>query len=345
MTNRISFKNDYSELAHPRLLKALSAASMEQNGPYGEDWHTETAKDLIRRQIGRNCDIHLVHGGTMANILNLSWMLRPHESVIACDTGHITKHETGAIEATGHKVNTVKHTNGKLTVQSIEEVLREHHFEHMVKPKAVYVSQSTEFGSIYTKAELSAISECCRRNGLYLYLDGARLGSAVTCNDANLTLTDIADLTDAFYIGGTKNGALFGEAIVLVNDRFQEDYRYNLKQRGALLAKGAVLGVQFTELFKDGLFFELASHANLMARRLVDSFNEAGAKFKVPPQTNMIFPVLPLAVIEGLEKDFDFYRWSDEGNGFHSIRLLTSWATKKENVEAFGKALHALQPR
>ncbi len=340
MVNKISFGNDYSEIGHPRLIKAFENDAYEQNGTYGLDVHSENAKELIRQAAGMpEADIHFMSGGTQANLVNIGHILKPYESVIACDTGHISVHETGAIEATGHKVNTVFHSNGKLCADDIEKIVGEHHFEHMVLPRLVYISQTTETGSVYTKAELGAISECCRKNGLYLYVDGARLGSALTCKEADLTLADLASLADIFYIGATKNGGLFGEAVVIINDKLKENYRFSLKQRGALLAKGAVLGIQFEVLFKDGLYMDLARHANEMAEQLVEHLSAQGIPFDTPPQSNQIFPILPLDTVKKLEQDFNFYRWSDKGDGQVVVRLVTSWATRSEDVEQFALKL------
>ncbi|WP_386340688.1 beta-eliminating lyase-related protein [Xanthomonas citri pv. citri] len=240
---RISFRNDYSEGAHPRLLQALAQASAEQHAGYGTDRHTARAVALIRTAVAQpQADVHLLVGGTQTNLIAISAFLRPHQAVIAVDAAHIATHETGAIEATGHKVLTVPALHDKLTPALIQPVLAVHSNEHMVQPRLVYISNSTESGTIYTRAELDALSRFCRANDLLLYLDGARLGAALTADGNDLDLPAIATLTDAFYIGGTKNGALLGEALVIVNPALQADLRYLIKQRGALLAKGMVLG-------------------------------------------------------------------------------------------------------
>ncbi len=340
MDSFISFKSDYFELGHPRLIEALGKAAMEQNKPYGHDVYSEKAAGLIRELAdSRNADVHLVSGGTQTNLVCLCHILKPYESVIACDTAHISVYETGAIEATGHKINTVANSFGKLTAGDIEGILESHESEHMVLPKVVFISQSTELGTIYSKAELAAISRCCRENGLYLYIDGARLGSALVAADSDLSLADLASHADMFYIGGTKNGSLMGEAVVIVNDNLKENFRFTLKRRGAILAKGAAHGIQFYEFFKDGLYMDLARHANAMAYRLADMLKQSGATFAAPPQTNMIFPILPIKTIERLEKDFLFYRRAKVTEDTQVIRLVTSWATPEESVEAFGRAL------
>ncbi|HBW38604.1 MAG TPA: threonine aldolase, partial [Desulfosporosinus sp.] len=254
-----SFKNDYSEGAHPRILNSLMESNFEQVEGYGEDGYTQQAVELLKQRIGRNdIDIHLLSGGTQTNLTAISAFLRPHEAVISANTGHILVHETGAIEATGHKVISIEVTNGKLNDSHIKAALDSHTDEHMVKPKLVYISNPTEIGSIYNKAELEQISRFCKENNLYLFMDGARLGSALCSEESNLDLSDLATLVDAFYIGGTKNGALMGEALVICRDSLKEDFRFYMKQKGALLAKGRLLGIQFLELFRDNLYFDLA---------------------------------------------------------------------------------------
>jgi threonine aldolase len=259
-----SFSCDYSEGAHQRILSALFDTNMEQTEGYGLDRYSLLAQDAIKENIGRNdVDIHFIPGGTQTNMIAISAFLRPHEAVVSAATGHVNVHETGAIEATGHKVVTVESRDGKLRPETILPVLEFHSDEHMVKPRLVYISDTTELGTVYSKSELAALSAFCREKRLMLYLDGARLGSALCSPGSDVTLGDLARLTDAFYIGGTKNGALFGEALVIVSGALKEDFRFHIKQKGALLAKGRMLGLQFYELFRGGLFFELARHANV----------------------------------------------------------------------------------
>ena len=334
-----SFQNDYTEGAHPRILDALGRTNLEQTIGYGNDPYTEEAARLIRAQIGRgDAQVHFLAGGTQTNLVALSAFLRPHEAVISADTGHINVHETGAIEATGHKVLTVPALDSKLTPEHVLSVLRAHTDEHMVKPRTVYISHSTELGTCYTKAELSALRECCLSNGLLLYMDGARLGSALCCSD--LTLPDIAALTDAFYVGGTKNGALFGEALVITNLSLAADIRYIVKQRGGMLAKGRILSLQFVELFRDGLYFEIAAHANGMADRLRDGIRRAGWAFFSESPSNQLFPIFPDELVQKLSEQFRFEIWSKIDETHTCIRLVTSWATQKEAVDAF---LHSLE--
>lgn len=332
----IYFKNDYSEGAHTRILEKLSETNLVQEKGYGNDSFSNEARKLIKKKINNEqADVHFISGGTQANLTVIGSILRPHESVIAPETGHICVHETGAIEATGHKINTVKTIDGKLTPELIAPVLVAHEDEHMVKPKLVFISNSTEIGTHYTKNELEKLSKFCKENDLYLYLDGARLGSALSVKDCDLTLETLSSYLDAFYIGGTKNGALLGEAIVLMNDDFKENFRFHLKQRGGLLAKGRLIAIQFQELFENDLYFELAKHANEMAALITDAVKSHGFEFLTESSTNQIFPILPNAVISELEKNYEFYVWAKKTKETSSLRLVTSWATTEENVKAF----------
>ena len=332
---RLSFRNDYSEGAHPRLMQALAAAGAEQQAGYGLDVHSLRAAELIRRACAQpNAAVHLLVGGTQVNLVALSAFLRPHQAVIATVQGHIATHETGAIEATGHKVLTVPGRDGKLDPQAIAPLLAEHGNEHMVQPRVVYVSQSTESGTVYSRAEMQALSDYCRRESLLLFVDGARLGVALAAPGNDLDLPTLAALADAFYIGGTKNGALLGEALVIVNPALQADTRYLIKQRGALLAKGMVLGAQFAALFEDGLFLELAEHANAMARRLRAGLEQAGACFTSDSPTNQQFIAVSPAQLQALEQCCDFERWESLADGRTVIRFVTSWATRAEAVDA-----------
>ena len=336
----ISFKNDYSEGAHPAILQSLVETNILQTEGYGGDPFTAAAIARLKAKIERDdVEIHLLPGGTQTNLTALAAFLRPHEAAIAAHTGHILVHETGAIEATGHKVLAAASGDGKLTPALIQAIVDAHTDEHMVKPRLVYISNSTEIGSIYTKKELAAVSACCRRNELLLYLDGARLGSALTAAGNDLTLHEISRLVDAFYIGATKNGALIGEALVICREALQADFRYHMKQKGALLAKGRLLGLQFNTLFADELFFDLARHANAMAGELREALLQAGYRFLTDSPTNQLFPILPNALVAQLEKEFAFYRWEAVDEQHTAIRLVTSWATSQAAVAAFVAAL------
>lgn len=331
-----SFKNDYCEGAHPNILNALLKHNMSQEEGYGLDQHTQNAVSMIKNLIGApEADVHLLSGGTQTNLIAISAFLRPHEACITATTGHIATYETGAIEATGHKLLTVDAIDGKLTPDLIEPVMIDHHFEHMVKPKLVYISNPTELGTVYSKAELRNLRDYCRAKNLLLYADGARLGSALVVKDSDVTLGDMYTLTDAFFIGGTKMGALLGEAIVLGNVDLKEEYRYLIKQKGGLLAKGRVLGIQFEELFKDNLYFDLALHANDMAQYMAHELERAGGIFWIESPTNQIFPVMKNSVIEALSSQFLFYTWAKADGNHSAVRLITSWATPKEAVQSF----------
>lgn len=336
-----SFRNDYSEGAHPRVLQALTDTNWEQTVGYGMDPRCQSAAALIRDLCkAPNADIHFLVGGTQANLVVIDAFLQSYEAVIAAHTGHVNVHETGAIEATGHKVCTAYAPDGKLTPALVESVVNAHSSEHMVLPRMVYVSDSTEIGTIYTKAELTALRRCCDEHGLYLFLDGARLGSALTSPDNNLTLADIAALTDVFYIGGTKNGVLFGEALVLSNKAPKAHFRWHMKQRGAVLAKGRLLGVQFQAILEDGLYFDIARHANEMAFRLRDGVAALGYPFPVPSPTNQQFPVLPNAVIRQLEaKGYQFEAQESVDADHTCVRFVTSWATPESAIDSFLKDL------
>jgi len=327
--------NDYSEMAHPRMLKALSVIGFKQFEGYGLDEYSAEATALIQKKLSApSADVHFIAGGTHANLVVISSILRPHEAVIALQSGHIFVHEAGAIEATGHKICTREGANGKLSVSDIESVVLEHSDEHMVKPRLIYISLSTECGTVYTKAELSAISKYCRKNKIYLYIDGARLGAAVNSPACDLTYSDVADLADVFFIGGTKTGALFGEAIVICNDNIKEDFRYTLKQRGAMIAKGAAIGVQFKTLLEDGLYDELALHANTMAKKLADGIIALGYDFLYPVETNIIIPIFPVGVADNLHQLYGFHDWKNLGD-MRAVRLVASWATQEEKVDEF----------
>jgi threonine aldolase len=335
-----SFMNDYSEGAHPRVLELLQKANLEQNIGYGLDVHSERACEYIRRQIGReDAAIHFLSGGTQTNLLAISSFLRPHQCVIAADTGHINVHETGAIEATGHKVVVAPQREGKLLPEDIQALLDYHADEHMVQPKMVYISNSTELGTVYTRQELAAIRDICQANDLILYLDGARLGAALTSRANDLTLSEIAALVDAFYIGGTKNGALLGEALVICNPALAADFRYLIKQRGAMLAKGFVVGMQFEALFQDDLFFRLAAHANQMAEEIAQTLQSCGCAFLAPPCSNQLFPILPNGLLDKMARKFVFSVQTRVDEGQSAIRLVTSWATSREAVTALNEFL------
>lgn len=338
----LSFLNDYSEGAHPRVLKALADTNLEQTCGYGLDHYCQSAAELIRKKCAApEADVHFVVGGTQANLLVIHALLRSFESVIAAETGHVNVHETGAIEATGHKVCTISAPDGKLTPALVHQIIDAHATEHMVRPKLVYISDTTEIGTFYTKTELTALRRCCDENNLLMYLDGARLGSALTAQGSDLTLADLAVLADAFTIGGTKNGALFGEAIIFKNSELQPDFRYYIKQRGAMLAKGRLLGIQFTQLLQDDLYFEMGRHANEMAAVVRDALLAEGYPCPYDSHTNQIFSILPNTVIEKLSKVCAFEISHPEDASHSMARFVASWATTQEAVKEFASILPA----
>ncbi len=332
-----SFKNDYAEGAHPNILHKLIEANFNQQAGYGEDAYSLEAKEILKQKIGNpQASIYFLSGGTQTNLIVIASLLRIHEAVISAKTGHIYANETGAIEATGHRVITVETADGKLKVADIAQVLKDYSLRpHVVKPKMVYISNSTEIGTIYQKAELVELSAYCKSKDLYLFMDGARLGHALTAANNDLTLADLSALTDAFYIGGTKNGALLGEAVIFNRPEIAPEFDYALKQRGALLAKGRLLGIQFLELFKDDLYFSLATHANQMAMKIAKVVKEKGYAMLTDSTTNQIFPILPNEVIEHLNQQYEFYVWKQIDIEHSAVRIITSWATDEAKVDEF----------
>ena len=335
----IVFHNDYSEGCHEKVLEALVRTNMEQTEAYGEDHYCAKAADKIRDCCCRqDLLVHFLVGGTQTNLTVISAGLRPHQGVLCADSGHINVHETGAIEATGHKVLWLPSHEGKITAEQIQNYVDAHwtdpSYEHLVQPKMVYISNPTEWGTLYTREELKAIRTVCDKNSLYLFLDGARLGYGMAAfQPSQPSMHDLSRLCDAFTIGGTKVGALFGEAVVISNLSLAEDFRYIMKQKGAMLAKGRLLGVQFDALFTDDLYFKISEHAIAMAELLQKKFQELGYEFFIKPQTNQLFPILPKAVREQLAEKYTFIEmdWLDEDQ--RVCRFCTNWATTRENVK------------
>lgn len=340
----IYFNNDYSEGCHPKILEALSQTNLEQTPGYGMDDYCRAAGDQIRALCGNpELSVHFLVGGTQANLTVIDAALRPHQAALGAVSAHINIHETGAVEATGHKVLSVPTPDGKLTAAQVEAVAAAHQAEdgpeHMVQPKLVYISNPTELGTIYSRSELEAISSACRKYSLYLFLDGARLGYGLTAEGNDVTMADLARLCDVFYIGGTKVGALFGEAVVIANPTIGADFRYLIKQHGGMLAKGRLLGIQFHTLFQDGLYFEIAAHANRMADRIRSKLAALGCPLLVPGSTNQIFPVLPDGALMELAKEFAFTEQERVDESHRAVRFCTSWATRPEAVDALCAAL------
>jgi len=334
-----SFRDDYSELGHEKVLKSLLEISASQLTPYGCDAVSAEAKRLIAERFRVEADgIFFLSGGTQTNSTFINYALSAVEAVIAADSGHICVHETGAIEHNGNKVITVKDADGKVLPAHIERVCAAHTDEHMVKPKLVYVSQPTEKGTVYSAAELAALYGVCQRRGLYLYIDGARLGAALTCG-VDFTPECIAGVCDAFYIGGTKNGSPIGEALCIANKNLRKDFRYHMKQHGALLAKGSLIGCCFKALFTDGLFFELAKRANSLAQKIAKACIAKGYKMYSDCPANLIFPVLPDKKIAGLQKHFEFHIWEKIGADNSAVRIVCSWVTAENEVEKLISAI------
>lgn len=340
----IQFQCDYNEGAHPRILERMLQTNFEQTVGYGEDHYCASAAELIRKACGReDADIHFLVGGTQANATVISSVLRPHQGVICVSTGHINVHKTGAIEHSGHKVLALEGQNGLLPASAVRGAMEEHLAEdgpeHTVQPGMVYISFSSEVGTVYSLRQLEDLSAVCREYGLPLFIDGARMGYGLASEGCDVTLNDIARLADVFYIGGTKQGALFGEAVVIVNPALKKDFRYFIKQNGGMLAKGRLLGIQFLTLFEDGLYFELSQHAVAQAMRIRDAFVSKGYDFLVDSPSNQQFPILPNDVMELLSKDFKFSVWKRIDAGHTAVRFCTSWATRTEAVDALLAAL------
>ena len=323
-----SFRNDYAEGAHPAILKLMLDTNNEQAIGYGEDNYCRQARELIREEIKcAKADIYFVSGGTQANLLAIAAALRPHEAVIAADCGHICVHEAGAVEATGHKIIMVAASDGKLKPDIVLPLLKLHEGDHhMVKPRLVYISNSTEVGTVYDAQELAALHRFCHEHDLLLYVDGARLGVALTASGNHLTMAEMAAYTDCFSIGGTKNGALIGEALVVVDDTLKRDFIYQVKQRGALLAKGRLLGQQFLALFSEGLFYENARHANQEAQHLKDGLQKLGYNLLSDSPTNQQFVVMARPGAEFFMQKYQCELWQD-GQDELVLRFVTSWAT------------------
>lgn len=341
------FHNDYNEMCHPKVLENMQRHSSMQLDGYGVDEICARAANKIRRLCNNNdVAVHFLVGGTQANLTVIDAALRPHQAAVGAHTAHINVHETGAVEATGHKVIGLPSNDGKITAKQIERVAIEHRedasFEHIAQPKLVYISNPTELGTIYTLSELEDISATCKKYGMLLFVDGARLGYGLAAKDNDVTLSDLARLTDVFYIGGTKVGAMIGEAVVISNPNVAEDFRYLIKQHGAMLAKGWLLGLQFDALFEDDLYFEISSHADKLADQIRDTLAQLGYQLYVPGTTNQIFPILPNKLLDELSKEFTFCEQMRIDEKYRVVRFCTSWATKQESVEALCSKLKSL---
>ncbi len=335
----IRFNCDYGEGAHPKVMQKLADTNFEQTPGYGEDEYCVQAAELIRNECKNNdISVHFIVGGTQTNLIVIASALRTHQGVLSAASGHINVHETGSIEATGHKVLALPDEGGKIKAHQIEKYFLNHihdeSFEHIVQPKMVYISNPTEYGTLYNRDELIAISKVCQQYGLYLFMDGARMGYGLCAEGNDLDLPLITECCDVFYIGGTKVGALFGEAVVIKNDALKQDFRYIIKQRGAMLAKGRLLGLQFIALFEDGLYYEISKHANQLAKRIKTALLEEGYEPFFPSNTNQQFFILPNNLLSKLKEKYSYSTWGKYNDTHSVVRFCTSWATREDAVSA-----------
>ena len=336
----ISFENDYSETANEQILKAISDAKDEQNIGYGLDEHSKNAEAMIKKLCKHeDIDVHFITGGTPCNVL-VSQLLKPYEAIICADSGHINVHETGAVEHLGHKILIADSKEGKIIPESIDKIMEKHTDEHSVKPALVFIANATEYGTSYTKEELQSLRNRCSKYNLTLYIDGARIGNALLAE--GLTFRDIADVADIFYIGGTKNGALLGEALAIKKESLKKDFRYIIKQNCSMLAKGFVCGIEFETLFSNNLYFENAEHANKMANIIRKNLEFNGIKQLYETKTNQIFPILTNDQYKKLSKEFRFSKWGKYDDEHVVVRFVTSWNTRFENVSKLINTISAL---
>lgn len=342
----IQFQCDYNQTCHPAILEALGRVGMEQIVGYGEDHYCQEARRLIRQLVGHeDADVHFLVGGTQTNMTVISSALRPYQGVIAADTGHINVHETGAIEHSGHKVISLPARDGKIDASQVKAAIDAHYAEngpeHTVQPGMVYISFPTEVGTIYSLAELEAIHDVCRSGHVPLFIDGARLGYGLCSPQCDVTPRDIARLADVFYIGGTKVGAMMGEAVVITADELKRDFRYHIKQNGGMLAKGWLLGVQFLTLFTDNLYMRIAQNAINQAMRLRDALKDAGYTMYAESPTNQQFVVITDEELQRLSRDFLLEPWGRVDSTHMAVRICTSWATTDADIDRLTAALCA----
>ena len=343
----IRFDSDYMAGAHPEVLDALVRTNLELTAGYGNDPYTLEAKELIRKAIGCNdAEVMFLVGGTQTNATAIDGILARHEGVLAAESGHIAVHESGAIEASGHKVLTLPHYEGKIKAEDVRRFITEFYadetYQHMVAPGMLYISQPTEYGTIYSLSELTELSEVCHTHEIPLYIDGARLGYALGSSEADFTLEDIAHLADVFYIGGTKMGTLFGEALVVTNRKLLKNLFPLVKQHGALLAKGRLLGLQFSAMFRNGLYEQLGSHATRLALRLREIFRAAGYEIVIESPTNQQFVRLPNEVIDKLRESASFDYWGPRGEKQSIVRFVTSWVTTEDDIDKLERLVKKL---
>lgn len=344
----IRFNCDYLEGAHPQIMEKLLETNFVQTPGYGEDEFCERAREIIKEKCGApDAYVQFMVGGTQTNTTVIASVLKPYQGVLSANTGHINVHETGAIEATGHKVLALPSEDGKLTAAQVQAAYDEHwadeSHEHIVQPGMVYISHPTENGTLYKKEELKALYETCQKLGLPLFMDGARLGYGLMSEGTDITWQDLAAYTDVFYIGGTKVGALFGEAVVITNPALAKDFRYMIKQRGGMLAKGRLLGIQFETLLKDGLYEKIAGKAVKQAMRLKEAFLEKGYPLLYDSYTNQQYPIMANSQLEQLREKYSFEMWVKLDEEYSAVRFCTSWATKDEDIDALLSDLDNLE--
>lgn len=340
----LHFENDYNEGAHPKLLEALTKTNTENLAGYGLDSYTERASQKIKEACqAPNAQVFFLTGGTQTNQVVIDTMLSPYEGVLAAETGHIAAHEAGAIEYTGHKVSTLPHKNGKLTAgdvkESLENFYADDNHEHMVYPGMVYISHPTEYGALYSKKELAELAQVCRSYAIPLFLDGARLGYGLAAKDTDLDLPTIAELTDVFYIGGTKMGALIGEAVVFTHGNMPKCFNTMVKQHGALLAKGRILGIQFDQFFTDNLYEEIGKGALRLAEQLKGILKDKGYSFFYESPTNQQFVIVENGQLEILGEKLAYSSWEKYDDNHTVIRLATSWSTTQEDIDQLKEIL------
>ena len=343
----ILFDNDYTEGAHEQILERLLQTNREQASGYGLDQYTENAKKYIKKVIKReDVDIHLISSGTQTNLIVIAASLRPYQGVITTDSGHILNLEAGAIEAVGHKLLPLSSEDGKIYAEEVREFVKKYENNpanfHKVQPGMVYLSNPTETGTLYSKEELQALKTVCKDFDMKLFIDGARLGYGLVAESNDVTLHDLTYLSDVFYIGGTKIGALFGEAVVISNEEVKRGFKTIMKQKGALLAKGRALGIQFEVLFKDHLYFEISKHAVTQAMHIKEALISKGIKLKYKTYTNQLFPILSEKQIKQLQEKYSLLIFKKENEGNSVVRICTSWATTSENVDALIKDINKL---
>ena len=342
----LRFESDYLEGALPEILKRLNETNFEQTAGYGLDPYCDAAREKIKAACAApDADVHFLVGGTQTNMTVIAAALRTHQGVLAAETGHIGAHETGAVEATGHKVLPLPSPDGKIHAAQIEAYVLAHRadesFEHIVQPAMVYISQPTETGTVYSLAELTEISAVCRRLGLLLFVDGARLACALAL-DYTPTLPDLARLCDVFYVGGTKHGALFGEAVVITNEALKKDFRYVIKQRGGMFAKGRLLGLQFDAFFTDGLYYRTGEREMQLADKLRAAFINKGMELYYDSPTNQLFPIVTEEQMKKLSEKYSFSVIKPLPDGRTVVRFCTSWATRPEDIDELCKDIERL---